>query len=232
MKKIVIIVPMYDELDHELFDVKIEDKKIVGSFDVLMWKVGKHEVPIMICGIGKTHAAMATMVAHYEFKPDIIINMGSAAGIHEDVKTGDLVVAQTINYYDVDVRAFNYEIGQVPNMPARYELPAALLEWIKKVEAAQARKWFKYGQVISGDTFLNDLTKLQAVQAHFPDAYALDMESAAIAHACHRLNLDCLILRSITDGADDEALNHHAAGLDSTKKQLAKIVKALLNWLE
>ena len=49
MKKIVIIVPMYDELDHELFDVKIEDKKIVGSFYLFILKIsngaGNHRRP-------------------------------------------------------------------------------------------------------------------------------------------------------------------------------------------
>ena len=83
-------------------------------------KIGKHDVVLIRSGIGKVNATISTVLLKQLYDVEYIINTGSAGGIAEGLKVGDIVIADSIVHHDVDVTAFGYQVGQMAGMPAEY----------------------------------------------------------------------------------------------------------------
>ncbi len=81
-------------------------------------QLDSNEVVIVQSGIGKVAAALATAILIDKFQPDYVVNTGSAGGFDARLKVGDVVVSSEVRYHDVDVTAFGYEIGHLPENPA------------------------------------------------------------------------------------------------------------------
>lgn len=134
---------------------------------------------ILLTGVGPV-AAAAALGAWLARNPDPghVISVGSAGGLHEAVAVGDVVIGTEYRYGDVDARQFGYEFGQVPGMPATYEASAV------PATRSSDRGFVHTGMVITTSSFVSADLAIP-IRAHFPDALAVDMESAALAQTCH-----------------------------------------------
>src|SRR5690625_664942 len=97
---------MTETKEHEIASVLLIEGKLAGK-----------EVILLKSGIGKVNAAMATTILIERFQPTHVINTGTAGGMKGNLNVGDVVVGDEIVHHDVDVTAFDYKFGQVPNMP-------------------------------------------------------------------------------------------------------------------
>ena len=113
-----------------------------------------------------------------------------------------MVLATEVTYYDVDVTAFGYALGQQAQMPPSY-LPSE--QWFDKAKASVARytNQLHCAPIVSGDVFISDPQKRQWIETHFPKAVAVEMEAAAIAQTCYLLGTPFLILRAVSDNAGE-----------------------------
>ena len=164
-------------------------------------QIGTHQVVVLLSGIGKVSAAVGTALLINHFTPDLIINTGTAGGLQHS-KVFDMVLATEVTYYDVDVTAFGYALGQQAQMPPSY-LPSE--QWFDKAKASVARytNQLHCAPIVSGDVFISDRQKKQWIETHFPKAVAVEMEAAAIAQTCYLLNTPFLILRAVSDNAGE-----------------------------
>ena len=164
-------------------------------------QIGAHQVVVLLSGIGKVSAAVGTALLINHFAPDLIINTGTAGGLQHS-KVFDMVLATEVTYYDVDVTAFGYALGQQAQMPPSY-LPSE--QWFDKAKASVARytNQLHCAPIVSGDVFISDPQKRQWIETHFPKAVAVEMEAAAIAQTCYLLGTPFLILRAVSDNAGD-----------------------------
>ncbi|MFG0933594.1 5'-methylthioadenosine/S-adenosylhomocysteine nucleosidase, partial [Staphylococcus sp. 231237_7MaSpsaltlick] len=104
-------------------------------------------------GIGKVNVAISTTLLIEQFKPDLIINTGSAGALDKALNVGDVVVSDRVMYHDADARAFGYELGQIPQMPASFDSDSNLLQ--KATEAIKEQQLTaKIGLIVSGDSFI------------------------------------------------------------------------------
>jgi adenosylhomocysteine nucleosidase len=143
-------------------------------------------------GMGKVNAAVAAVTA-CQNNADLIITTGLAGGIDSVLEQGDIVLADRVCYHDVWCGEEN-EKGQVQDLPLYYEAPEDVIKAIKKKAPS-----FKVGLTVTGDQFVTDKDKLAEIKKDFPEAYATDMESAAIAQTCYLLKVPYLSLRIISD---------------------------------
>src|SRR5690606_28131087 len=90
------------------------------------------EIVLLKSGIGKVNAAMSTTILLQHYKPDLVINTGSAGGFDENLEVGSIVISSEVRHHDVDVTAFGYEMGQVPQMPAAFQSNTELIELAEK----------------------------------------------------------------------------------------------------
>ena len=158
-------------------------------------------------GIGKVNAAIQTVEMIKQYKPDVIISSGCAGGNGDDINVQDVVVSSQLTYHDVYCGTAidnTTQYGQVQGLPARYEADPILLEKALKTGA-------KPGLIVTGDWFVDSKEKMREIVGHFPEAKAVDMESAAIAQACYIYKVPFISFRVISDIPlrDTDASQYH-----------------------
>ncbi len=193
-KKIAIIAAMDEEL--ELLLAEIENRKDF-KFNNHEYHTGKLQgvdVIMTKSGIGKVNAAATTAILIHEFSPNLIINTGSAGGLRNDLQIGDVVISKRVAHHDVDVTAFGYEVGQVPDLPTYFAAKDKVVSKILRLNSD-----IKLGTMLSGDKFLQDGEVFKKLLELFPDAISIDMEAAAIAQVAHMNNTCFVVIRAISD---------------------------------
>ncbi|ELQ6020318.1 5'-methylthioadenosine/S-adenosylhomocysteine nucleosidase [Cronobacter turicensis] len=188
------------------------------------------DVALLKSGIGKVSAAMGATLLLEHCKPDVIINTGSAGGLAPSLKVGDIVVSDEVRYHDADVTAFGYEYGQMAGCPAAFKadekLIAAALKTIEQLNLHAVR-----GLVVSGDAFINGSVNLAKIRHNFPQAIAVEMEATAIGHVCHNFGVPFVVVRAISDVADQQSHLSFEEFLAVAAKQSSLMVETLLTSL-
>ena len=202
--KIGIIAAMEQELVLlvEQLENKVEETVLGNTY--YTGRLGKHDVVLVQSGVGKVMSAMSVAVLADHFGVDALINTGSAGAVAPGLKIGDVVVASKLAYHDVDLTAFGYDYGQMSMQPLYFESDSTFVETFEKV-LAQASIDSKIGLIATGDSFIAGQDKIDAIKGHFPEVLAVEMEGAAIGQAAYLNKIPYLVIRAISDKADDSA---------------------------
>ena len=154
------------------------------------------------CGIGKVNAAIGTTEMIRRHRPDVIISSGCAGGNGDDINVQDVVVGREIAYHDVYCGTAidgSTVYGQVQGMPARFQADPMLLEKARELSLTTHQLSLHEGLTVTGDWFVDSKEKMREIIGKFPEAKAVDMESAAIAQTCHIFNIPFISFRIISD---------------------------------
>lgn len=228
--KIGIIAAMDEEVT--VLRDKIENRQTIslGGSEIYTGQLNGVEVALLKSGIGKVAAAMGTALLLERCKPDVVINTGSAGGLASTLKVGDIVVSDEARYHDADVTAFGYEYGQMAGCPVAFKadekLVAAAEGCIAELKLNAVR-----GLIVSGDAFINGAEGLAKIRHNFPQAVAVEMEATAIAHVCHNFSVPFVVVRAISDVADQESHLSFDEFLVVAAKQSSLMVEALVQKL-
>ena len=194
--KIGIIIAMDKEFRRisELLDGL--DVELDGGRKFVTGTMGENELVLHQCGIGKVNAAIGTSEMIRRYNPDLLVSTGCAGGGRTDMEVMDIVASTELAYHDVYCgEAMGKTIyGQVQGMPARYSSPSDLVEKAKSVSPR-----VHAGLIVTGDWFVDSKEKMREIVSHFPEAAAVDMESAAIAQTCHIYGIPFISFRVISD---------------------------------
>lgn len=202
--KIGIIGAMEEEIRHLKTVIKNQETITHYNFEFTKGEIGHHEVVLVLSGIGKVNATISALLLKEKFDVDVLINTGSAGAIDPSLEVGDIVIAHSLLHHDVDVTGFGYEPGQMAGMPNVY-YPNTQLMRIAQAVCRGIDMEPIIGQIASGDQFINSTEKINEISKTFPTVRAAEMESAAIAQTAHVLGLPFVIIRAISDSANDEA---------------------------
>lgn len=206
MKKIGIIGAMELEVEALKEKMTMNRKEEKASMEFLEGTLNGTDVVIVRSGIGKVNAALCTQILCDLFGVSHIINTGVAGSLKNEINIGDIVVSTDALHHDVDVRVFGYPLGEVPQV-GRLEFPAD--EHLTKLasdcckEVNQDISVYE-GRVVSGDQFISDKQVKEAIIDNF-GGLCVEMEGASIAHAAYLNQVPFVIIRAISDKADDSA---------------------------
>ena len=229
-KRIGILAAMPEELQTFLDEMPDEHQvELAGrTFWVGHWQ--GHLVIAVLSGIGKVAAAVTTSLLINRFHASEVWFTGVAGGVGDGVRVGDVVVADELVQHDMDARPlfprFELPLKGVSVLPAT----AALVS--RAVDAAQhvlqtveqsgqtqagalscaalsdlgiAQPRVHRGLIASGDQFIGAASASQAIRDALPAVLAVEMEGAAVAQVCHDFDVPFVVIRSISDRADDAA---------------------------
>lgn len=164
------------------------------------------DVVVVRSGIGKVNAAVCTQILADRYNVDCVINTGVAGSLKNEINIGDIVISSDAIQHDMDATGFGYKMGVIPRMPVSvFEADRKLIDAARAAcsEAVPEIGVFE-GRVVSGDQFITDKdTKKRLVETFA--AYCTEMEGAAIAQAAYLNSIPFLIIRAISDKADDSA---------------------------
>lgn len=159
-------------------------------------------VVLLQCGIGKVNAAVGAALLLEKFRPEAVVNTGSAGGLLTEQTFGDIVVGTAVVHHDVDVTAFGYEYGQIPTLPAAFPCDPVLIDLADRCLRGVAHS---KGVIGSGDVFVHDPAVIDGIRRRFPQLCAVEMEAAAIAQTCHLAQTPFVVVRALSDIAGKES---------------------------
>ena len=186
---------------------KMEDITVTtrAGMEYCAGKLEGLDAVVVQCGIGKINAAMCTQILIDSFAVDAIVNTGIAGSLCAQLDICDLVISKDAIHHDFDLRFWGRPIGQVPGMdviafPADEKLMNAAFAAAEAENAGHT----KVGRVASGDQFICSKAQKEKIIAD-TEAICAEMEGASIAHTAYRNGVPFVIIRAISDKADDSA---------------------------
>ena len=191
---------------------------------------GKNIVLIQ-SGIGKVNASIITALMLERYDIDYVINTGVAGAMGENLKVTDMVVSTSVAHHDVDATNFGYRYGQVPGMPEAYISDENLVRRALDALSLNDEINGASGLVVSGDSFIDSNAEKEHIFKYFPKAMCVDMESSSIAQTCWQFNTPFVIIRSMSDSANDAADMNYEEFLAKACVHSSEVVKSLLREL-
>lgn len=229
MNKIGIIGAM--ELEVEELKAEMSIRSIVNkaSMDFYCGTLNNTDVVIVKSGIGKVNAAICAQILADSFQVTHIINTGVAGSLNASLDIGDILVSKDAVHHDVDISIFGYALGEVPQIGVRYfpadERMAKLA--VKICGEVNPDIHVRLGRVASGDQFISSKETKDRIIENFSGDCA-EMEGASIAHAAYLNHIPFVIIRAISDKADDSAEMDYPAFEKAAAKHSAKLVKHMI----
>ena len=167
----------------------------------------KLPVVVVVCGVGKVNAALCVQALVDCFEVTHIVNTGVAGSLCAELDIGDFVISQDAMYHDFDCHSLSnqYPVGQVPGLAVRaFPADSALIEAAYGAAQTIHADHARIGRVASGDQFICDKKVKKKIIAD-TGALCTEMEGAAIAHAAWKNSIPFVVIRAISDKADDSA---------------------------
>ncbi|WMQ74321.1 MAG: 5'-methylthioadenosine/S-adenosylhomocysteine nucleosidase [Sodalis sp.] len=212
-----------DSLNHSILHQKAGCEIYTGQLHGV-------EVVLVKSGIGKVSATLGTTLLLDHFKPELVINTGSAGSLEPSLKVGDIVISHEVRYHDVNVTAFGYEPGQMAQCPASFNADPSLVALAEKIIDRLGMHAVR-GLVVSGDAFINDAEGLARIRQTFPQAIAVEMEATAIAHVCHQFAVPFVVVRAISDVVDQESHLSFEEFLTVASQSASRLVEEMVHAL-
>ncbi|MDO4522696.1 MAG: 5'-methylthioadenosine/adenosylhomocysteine nucleosidase [Eubacteriales bacterium] len=229
MKKIGIIGAM--EVEVAALKADMDVKRIVtkARMEFVEGTLHGQEAVVVRSGIGKVNAAVCTQILVDEFGVDVVLNTGIAGSLDARIDIGDIVLSTDVLHHDMDATGFGYPLGQIPQMDAfSFEADAKLRALAKEVcERVNPQIHVFEGRIVSGDQFISD----KSVKEHITDSFAglcTEMEGAAIAQAAYLNQVPFVIIRAISDKADDSATMDYPTFEAKAAQNSVRLVEGLL----
>lgn len=203
-----------------------------ASMDFYKGKLSGKDAVIVRSGIGKVNAGICTQILADLFQVDKVINTGIAGSLDAAIDIGDIVLSTDALQHDMDAVAFGYEPGVIPRMETSiFKADEALIQAAKTAcEKANPDIHVFTGRVVSGDQFIADKSKKDYLVSQFAPM-CTEMEGAAIAQAAYLNQIPFLIIRAISDKADNSASMDYpafeAAAIEHTVKLVLELAANL-----
>jgi len=238
MKKIGIIGAMEMEIEflRKLMGSEIK-KTEAGSIVFNEGKIHGVDVVVVRSGLGKVNAALCAQRLVLQFGCTNIINTGVAGAMAHGLGVMDFVVSTDALYHDMDAVGFGYAKGQVPQMNVfSFEADKGMIEAAKKAfnssefakgeDGKEPHKIIE-GRIATGDQFISDKSTKERINNDFSPA-CVEMEGAAIAHACYLNKVPFVILRCMSDMADDLRTNGYDFNEPVAAELSARVVEKMI----
>ena len=232
MTKIGIIGAM--ELEVEQLKKEMAVESVIKKAGMDFFEGTLSDVPVVIVrsGIGKVNAALCVQILADVFQVSHVINTGVAGSLNAKLDIGDILISQDALHHDMDTTIFGYQPGEVPQMGFReFRADERMMELAREAcEKANPDIHVMFGRVVSGDQFISSKEVKERLIAQF-QGDCTEMEGASIAHGAYLNSLPFVIIRAISDKADDSAEMDYPTFEAAAAKHSAALVKEMIKGL-
>lgn len=209
--------------------MKLKEVRSIATLDFYVGTLNGASVVLVRGGIGKVNAAICTQILIDCFHVNTIINTGVAGALSTELEIGDVVISSDALQHDFDASGFGYDLGVIPRMDNSYfradeHLVNIALQASRKL-SSNTNVFVK--RIVSGDQFIADPTRKSQIVDNF-EGFCTEMEGASIAHVCYLNKVPFVIIRSISDKADDSAEVNFAEFTQIAAANSCKIIENML----
>lgn len=201
-----IIGAMKKEIEALLSQMEDREDKTMAGMTFHRGRLWNNEVVLAKCGVGKVNVAICTQLLIDLYEVDMLINTGIAGGLYKDINVGDIVISSDAVQHDVDVTGRGFAPGEIPFMETSvFKADPELVAMAKKAcEIVNPDIACYVGRVATGDKFISDNAEKAALVETF-NAYCAEMEGAAMAQVAVLNKVPFVIIRAMSDKADNQA---------------------------
>lgn len=232
MKKIGIIGAMDLEIEALKSKMTIKQSVSAASMEFLEGVLNQTEIVLVKCGIGKVNAAICAQTLCNLFHVTHIINTGIAGSLNASIDIGDIVISTDALHHDVDATVFGYPLGEVPSLGCREFIADRHLIDVAHSACTEVNPDIHCfeGRIVSGDQFISDKAVKERLIKEFAP-YCTEMEGASIAQAAWLNHIPFVIIRAISDKADDSAQMDYPAFEKEAAAHSARLVEYMLAFI-
>ena len=206
------------------------ETSVVSGMTFYSGKLQGKDVVVVQSGIGKVNAALCAQILCIKFGVSRVINTGIAGATGKGLGVFDFVVSSATVYHDFDTTAFGYKLGQVPGMSEQFTADETMADVavaaFNHTDFAKEHKIMK-GLIASGDQFISGGDKKNFIKTNFAPL-CVEMEGCAIAHACSVNKVPFIIVRCMSDMADESVKATYSFNEDVCAEASAKFVVEIL----
>ncbi|MGK0468012.1 MAG: adenosylhomocysteine nucleosidase [Clostridium sp.] len=200
-----IIGAMSEEVGFLIRDMDFHKSVTKAKMKFSVGVIHNKKVVVVTSGIGKVNAAICAQILIDDFNVNYIINVGIAGGTKDNIYPGDVVIGDNLVQHDIDATAFGDRIGQIPRLDTfEFKCDKRLVEIATKACIDINGHNYFTGRIVSGDQFIASVSKIKWLITEF-DCLACEMEGASIAQVCYLNEIPFIVIRSISDNANNGA---------------------------
>ena len=202
--RIGIIGAMEEEIRDLRAQMEIEREETLAGMRFLVGTLRGRSAVLVQCGIGKVNAGVCAQTLISRFEAAEIVNIGVAGSLDARIGIGDIVVSTDAVQHDFDASPIGFRKGEIP-YTGLYAFPAdeTLRERARSAAAERAGEVRCFeGRICSGDQFIASRARKETIASQF-GGLCCEMEGAAIAQVCHLNKVPWVIIRAVSDKADD-----------------------------
>lgn len=225
MTKIAIITAMEEELEAVKAKMEIHVKKQIHEITIYDGTIKKIPCILTRCGVGKVNAARVAQIIIDQEKVDTIINVGSAGAINDELKIGDIIIAEKLLQHDFDITAFGHPKGYISEIGTYFETNPEILRRCERILAKNPT--IKKGIIATGDIFCTSIQTKKAIRKEFK-ADCVEMEGAAIAQVCMLDHINCLVIRAISDTPNEDNAVDFNTFINYASKKVADVIEDVM----
>jgi len=225
--KIAIMGAMPEEVEPIVAKLDNLKETVYGANKYYEGSYHGQEVVVAYSKIGKVFATLTATMLIEKFGCDTLLFSGVAGAISDDLKIGDLIIADGLCQHDLDITAFGHPFGYVPEGEVCIPTDINLRNIAKEVASSKGLT-LKEGVIATGDQFVANAARKDWIGSEFK-ADALEMEGASVAVVCSSLDVPFFILRAISDSADMDASFNFDAFLESSAKISADFILSMVD---
>jgi adenosylhomocysteine nucleosidase len=201
-----IIGAMDKEIDALISQMKDKEEKTMAGMTFHRGTLWNNDAVVVKSGVGKVNIAVCTQLLIDLYEVDMLINTGIAGGLYKGIEVGDIVISSDALQHDVDVTSRGFKPGEIPFMDSYvFKADPELVSLAERVcRVVNPEIGCYVGRVVTGDQFISSHGKKADLVDTF-GAYCVEMEGAAMAQVAVLNQVPFVILRAISDKADDDA---------------------------
>lgn len=229
-KRIGMVVALIEEQEYltKYFGRRVNKYKF-GEITVTEFNYKDCKIFMADSGVGEISAALSTQMLILKFDVEVILNFGVVGGLSKELNCGGVAYVGEIVHHDFTTSYKNMDeyAGKYMFQPDSFVFKAnkKMLELAKKVIGDR-----KVVRIVSGDKFVDDNTFRDWLINHFGGEIC-DMESAGIYFACRNHNIPFLMIKAVSDSADDTASVDFNATIDAGVTFYVDAVKKLIDYM-
>ncbi|XQP55694.1 MAG: 5'-methylthioadenosine/S-adenosylhomocysteine nucleosidase [Mycoplasmoidaceae bacterium] len=209
--------------------IKTINAKVI-EFNGVRYYIGNiNDKQVVVCfsGVGKVNAALTAMNMVINFGVDKIFNIGLAGAYKANIIPGSVLIADSVEYDDVDMTAFKYQLNQLTDEPIRLDIKKEYVDFLKSINKNSV-----VGTIATGDVVVT-LNNIEAYPSLAnKDVIGFDMEAMAIAQVCNKTKTDFLCVKIVSDNLslDSSSDDQYHTNYKQLSKQIEKISLKVLEY--
>lgn len=201
-----VIGAMADEVSALIKQIENDEVKTMAGMTFHRGTLWNQEAVVVQSGVGKVNMAICTQILIDIYEVDVVINTGVAGGLYKDINVGDIVISSDALQHDMDVTGLGYKKGVIPGLETSvFKADPEFVQMAKEAcELVNNEIQCFVGRVVTGDQFISDNATRKKLIDQF-GGYCAEMEGAAMAQVASLNKKPFVIIRAISDKADDSA---------------------------